>query len=98
MEKWKKLFKNERSKITEKTVYKTGVMDDPGLTERLYESGATFAKDIEKTMSPLLSIFLTVVLPMLIFIGLGQYMSKKLMEQTGGKKCHGYQIWYERRI
>jgi len=49
------------------TVYKTGVMDDPGLTERLYESGAKFAKDIEKTMSPLLSIFLTVVLPMLNF-------------------------------
>lgn len=72
------------------TVYKTGVMDDPGLTERLYESGATFAKDIEKTMSPLLSIFLTVVLPMLIFIGLGQYMSKKLMEQTGGKNAMAF--------
>lgn len=72
------------------TVYKTGVMDDPGLTERLYESGAKFAKDIEKTMSPLLSIFLTVVLPMLIFIGLGQYMSKKLMEQTGGKNAMAF--------
>lgn len=72
------------------TVYKTGVMDDPGLTERLYESGAVFAKDIEKTMSPLLSIFLTVILPLLIFIGLGQYMSKKLMEQTGGKNAMSF--------
>lgn len=71
-------------------VYKTGVMDDPGLTERLYESGAKFAKDIEKTMSPFLSILLTVVLPMVIFIGLGQYMSKKLMEQTGGKNSMAF--------
>ncbi|WP_373213450.1 ATP-dependent zinc metalloprotease FtsH [Ruminococcus sp. 5_1_39BFAA] len=68
-----------------KNIYKTGVMDDPGLTERLYDSGAVFAKDIEQTTSPLLSFFLTVILPMLIFIALGQYMSKKLMEQMGGK-------------
>lgn len=67
------------------TVYKTGAMDDPTLTQRLYDSGAKFTKDIEQSMSPLLSILLTFVLPMVIFIGLGQYMNKKLMEQAGGK-------------
>lgn len=71
----------------EETVYKTGVMYDPGLTERLYESGAVFAKDIDQTMSPLLSFLLTGVLPLIIFIILGQYMAKKLMEQTGGKNA-----------
>ncbi len=71
----------------EETVYKTGVMYDPGLTERLYESGAVFAKDIDQTMSPVLSFLLTGVLPLIIFIALGQYMAKKLMEQTGGKNA-----------
>ena len=71
-------------------VYKTGVMEDPTLTERLHDSGAQFAKVIEQTMSPLMSILLTVVLPMLIFIGLGQYMSKKLMEQAGGKNAMAF--------
>ncbi|MCM1561687.1 MAG: ATP-dependent zinc metalloprotease FtsH [Butyrivibrio sp.] len=71
-------------------IYKTGAMNDPTLTERLYESGAIFAKDIEKTMSPLLSIFLTVILPMLIFIGIGQYMSKKLMDHAGGPNAMAF--------
>ena len=62
------------------TVYETGAMEDPGLTERLYASGAVFAKDIERTMSPVLSFLLTFVLPMVIFIGLGQYMSKKILQ------------------
>ena len=66
-------------------VYETGAMEDPGLTERLYASGAVFAKDIERTMSPVLSFLLTFVLPMVIFIGLGQYMSKKILQQMGGK-------------
>ena len=71
-------------------VYKTGVMNDPTLTERLYKSGASFAKDIEKTTSPILSFLLTFVLPMLIFIGLGQYMSKKMMKQLGGKNSMAF--------
>lgn len=69
----------------EKNIYKTGVMDDPGLTERLYNSGAKFDKDIEKNTSPIVSILLGVVLPLAIFIGLGQYLGKKLKQQTGGK-------------
>ena len=68
------------------TIYKTGVMDDPNLTERLYESGAIFSKDIEKTMSPILSFLLTFILPMVIFIALGQYLGRKLLEQAGGGK------------
>ena len=66
-------------------VYSTGVMNDPTLTQRLYDSGATFTKEVQKTTSPVLSFFLTFILPFLIFIGIGQYMNKKLMEQAGGK-------------
>ena len=71
----------------EKNIYKTGVMDDPTLTQRLYDCGASFEKNIEKTMSPLLSVFLTFILPILIFAALGQYMGKKLMNQVGGKNA-----------
>lgn len=72
-------------KDNEKAIYKTGAMNDPTLTQRLYDSGAKFSKDIETTTSPIVSFLLTFVLPLLIFIGLGQYMAKKLMEQAGGK-------------
>ena len=65
-------------------IYTTGIMDDPNLTQRLYDAGAVFAKDIERPTSPLLSIFLSAVLPMLIFILLGQYLSRKLTEKAGG--------------
>lgn len=68
-----------------KTVYKTGRMDDPNLTERLYDAGITsFNKEIVEQMSPLLSLILSWVLPIVIFILLGQYMSKKLMDKAGG--------------
>ena len=67
-------------------IHKTGAMDDPGLTERLYNAGATFAKEIEKTTSPLVSFLVTGILPLVIFIVLGQYMSRKLMQQMGGGK------------
>ena len=66
-------------------IYKTGVMGDPNLTERLYQSGATFSKDIEQTMSPIMSFLLTFILPMVIFVVLGQYLGRKLLEQAGGK-------------
>lgn len=71
----------------DKAVYKTGTMDDPTLTERLYESGAKFTKDIQKTMSPLLSGFLSIILPLIIFIGLGQYISRKFMDKAGGSNA-----------
>ena len=68
----------------ETTVYKTGVMFDPGLVDRLDESGATFSQEIVEEMSPLTTILLSWILPMVIFIGLGQFMSKKLMSKAGG--------------
>ena len=67
-------------------LYKTGPMEDPTLTERLHVAGAEFARVIEEPISPIWSFLLTFVLPLLIFIGLGQYLSKKLMEQAGGGK------------
>ena len=71
-------------------IYRTGEMDDPTLTERLYASGAEFTRNIEKGTSPLLSFFLTVILPILIFFMLGQYMSKKLMSQMGGPNAMAF--------
>ena len=71
-------------------IYKTGVMDDPNLTERLYQSGATFSKDIEQTMSPIMSFLLTFILPMIIFVVLGQYLGRKLLEQAGGKNSMAF--------
>ena len=69
----------------EKTVYSTGAMDDPTLTQRLYDCGATFTKEVQQTTSPVLSFLLTTILPLVIFIGIGQYLSKKLLENAGGK-------------
>ncbi len=71
-------------------IYRTGEMDDPTLTERLYASGAEFTRNIEKGTSPILSFFLTVILPILIFFMLGQYMSKKLMSQMGGPNAMAF--------
>ena len=65
-------------------IYTTGVMEDPTLTQRLYDSGASFTKRVQQD-SLLLNFLVTGILPLLIFIGIGQYMSKKLMEQAGGK-------------
>lgn len=71
-------------------IYKTGVMNDPNLTERLYQSGAIFSKDIEQTMSPIMSFLLTFILPMVIFVVLGQYLGRKLLEQAGGKNSMAF--------
>lgn len=68
-------------------VYQTTPMEDPTLTERLHDSGAEFRRVSSEPISPIWSFLLTFILPMLIFIGLGQYMSKKLMEQAGGKNA-----------
>lgn len=68
-------------------IYKTGPMEDPTLTQRLYDAGARFERVIEEPASPLWSLFLTTILPILIFVALGQYMSRKLMNQAGGKNA-----------
>ncbi len=65
-------------------IYKTGMVDDPDLTARLYDSGAKFPGEIIEQMSPVLSFLLTWVLPIVIFIGIGQWMSKKMMDRAGG--------------
>ena len=67
-------------------VYKTSPMEDPTLAQRLHEAGARFDRVIEEPISPIWSFLLTFVLPILIFVALGQYMNKKLMEQMGGGK------------
>lgn len=74
----------------ETSLYKTGLMNDPGLTERLHEAGAQFSKNIAEPTSPILSFLLSFVLPLAIFIGLGQYMNKKMMEQLGGKNAMSF--------
>ena len=73
------LFKGKNDKL-----YRTGLMDDPELTQRLYASGAKFSSQIVEQMSPLLSILISWVLPMVLIIGVGNYFSKKLVEKAGG--------------
>ena len=68
----------------ETTVYKTGMMPDSDLTTRLYESGAEFSGEIIEQASPILTFLLSWVLPIDIFVGIGQYMSKKMMKRAGG--------------
>ena len=75
------LFKDKNSD----TIYKTGVMYDPDLVSRLHESGAKFTSEIVEEMSPLMNIFLTWILPLLIFMIVGQMLSKKMMKKMGGK-------------
>ncbi len=69
----------------EETIYRTGKMDDPGMTERLYSSGAEFTREIIEETSPLLSFIMSWVIPVLIFWGLGQLLTKKLMKHAGGQ-------------
>ena len=68
----------------EKNIYKTGPLNDPGLVVRLHEAGAKFEGQIIKQMSPVLNILLSWIIPIGIFFLIGQYMSKKMMDRTGG--------------
>ena len=68
----------------ETQVYKTGLMNDPNLTERLYAAGATFSSEIVEQGSPVFSFLLWFVLPILLFSFIGNQMNKKLMEKAGG--------------
>ena len=65
-------------------IYKTGVMNDPDLIERLHASGAQFSSEIVEQMSPFFSALLTWVLPGIIFIVLGQFLARKMMDRAGG--------------
>ena len=68
----------------DKQAYKTAIMNDPELVERLHKSGADFTGQIVETMNPILSALLSWVLPLLIFFGIGHYMNKKMMKNMGG--------------
>ena len=68
----------------DETIYKTGVMNDPNLTERLHNAGAVFASPIAKEASPIMSFLMSWILPMVIFILLGQVLSRWMMKKMGG--------------
>ena len=68
----------------EDQIYKTGMVSDPDLPQRLYDSGAVFSGQIIEQASPILTFLLSWILPILIFVGIGQYMSRKLMNKAGG--------------
>ena len=74
------LFTNKDESI----IYKTGVIEDPGLVERLHDSGAEFASEIVEQTSPLLSFLLTWILPLVIFFAIGEFLSRKMMDKAGG--------------
>ena len=64
--------------------YKTGLMNDPNLTERLYNAGAQFSSQIIEETSPFLTLLLSWALPIIVFIAIGQFMSRKMMDKAGG--------------
>ena len=66
-------------------IYKTGLMNDPDLTQRLYDSGAKFTSEIIEQTSPMMSILLSWVLPVVLIIALGQYMMKRMTDKMGGR-------------
>ena len=68
----------------EKQVYKTGLMNDPELTQRLYDAGAQFSREIVEQGSPMLNFLIWFLLPILLFSFIGNQMNKKLMEKAGG--------------
>ena len=76
----------------ETQVYKTGVMQDPDLVQRLYDAGATFSSEIVEETSPLLAFLLSFIVPLVLFIALGQFMSRKLMDKMGGPNAMSFNM------
>ena len=76
----------------ETQVYKTGVMQDPDLVQRLYDAGATFSSEIVEETSPLLTFLLSFIEPLVLFIALGQFMSRKLMDKMGGPNAMSFNM------
>ncbi len=74
----------------EKNIYKTAMLDDPDLTKRLYEAGVSFYGEEIEQVSPLLSFFLTWILPIVIFVGIGEYLSRMMMKHAGGKNAMSF--------
>ena len=76
----------------ETRIYKTGVMQDPDLVQRLYDAGATFSSEIVEETSPLLTFLLSFIVPLVVFIALGQFMSRKLMDKMGGPNAMSFNM------
>ena len=76
----------------ETQVYKTGVMQDPDLVQRLYDAGATFSSEIVEETSPLLTFLLSFIVPLVLFIALGQFLSRKLMDKMGGPNAMSFNM------
>ena len=76
----------------ETQIYKTGVMQDPDLVQRLYDAGATFSSEIVEETSPLLTFLLSFIVPLVLFIALGQFMSRKLMDKMGGPNAMSFNM------
>ena len=73
-------------------IYKTGLMEDPGRTDRLFEAGAIFSSEIVEKTSPFLSFVLTWILPLVLFIVIGQFMSRKMMDKMGGPNAMAFNM------
>ena len=76
----------------ESQIFKTGLLDDPGRTERLYEAGAKFSGEIVEETSPILNFFLYFLLPLILFAGLGQILSRKMMDKMGGPNAMSFNM------
>ena len=76
----------------EEQIYKTGLVDDPGLTDRLYAAGAQFGSEIIEETSPIVSFLLSWVLPIVLFIAIGQFMSRKMMDKMGGRNSMSFNM------
>ncbi len=76
----------------ETQIYKTGVMQDPDLVQRLYDAGAAFSSEIVEETSPLLTFLLSFIVPLVLFIALGQFMSRKLMDKMGGPNAMSFNM------
>ena len=73
-------------------IFKTGLMEDPGRTQRLYDAGAKFSSEIVEETSPFLTALLTFVLPMILFAVLGQILSRKMMDKMGGPNAMSFNM------
>ena len=76
----------------ETQIFKTGLMEDPDRTQRLYDAGATFSSQIVEQTSPFLTALLYFILPLVLFIALGQFLSRKLMDKMGGPNAMSFNM------
>ncbi len=73
-----------QDKSEEPKYYETTTFDDPQLVDRLYDAGCSFGRVVEKEMNPFLSFLLTWIVPLVIFIGLGELLGRSMMKKMGG--------------